>query len=66
MIGPLKAEPRRGRTYLAPSAGDAINAVLAAVGYNCRLLIRWLAVWSALLAICRETAESRSSRLQPA
>ena len=66
VIGPLKAEPRRGRTDLAPSAGDAINAVLAAVGYNFRLLIRWLAVGSALLAIGRETAESRSSRLQPA
>ena len=34
VIGPLKAEPRRGRTSLAPSAGDAINAGLAAVGYN--------------------------------
>jgi transposase, IS5 family len=66
VIGPLKAEHRRGRNYLAHSAGDAINAVLAAVGYNFRLLIRWLAVLSALLAICRETAESRSSRLQPA
>ena len=66
VIGPLKAEPRRGRTSLAPSAGDAINAGLAAVGYNCRLLIRWRAVGSAWLAICRETAESRSSRLQPA
>ena len=66
VIGPLKAEPRRGRTSLAPSAGDAINAVLAAVGYHFRLLIRWLAVLSALLAICRKTAESRSSRLQPA
>ena len=66
VIGPLKAEPRRGRTSLAPSAGDAINAGLAAVGYNCRLLIRWRAVWSAWLAICRETAKSRSSRLQPA
>ena len=66
VIGPLKAEPRRGRTSLAPSAGDAITAGLAAVGYNCRLLIRWRAVWSAWLAICRETAESRSSRLQPA
>jgi len=66
VIGHLKAEHRMGRNDLAHSAGDAINAVLAAVGYNFRLLIRWLAVLSALLAICRETAESRSSRLQPA
>ena len=28
--------------YLAHSSGDAINAVLAAVGYNFRLLLRWL------------------------
>ena len=31
-----------GRNYLAHSSGDAINAVLAAVGYNFRLLLRWL------------------------
>ncbi len=31
-----------GRNYLAHSSGDAINAVLAAVGYNFRRLIQWL------------------------
>ncbi len=31
-----------GRNHLAHSTGDAINAVLAAAGYNFRLLIRWL------------------------
>jgi len=31
-----------GRNYLAHSSGDAINAVLAAVGYNFRPLLRWL------------------------
>jgi IS5 family transposase len=31
-----------GRNYLAHSSGDTINAVLAAVGYNFRLLLRWL------------------------
>src|SRR5215208_3347070 len=66
VIGHLKAEHRMGRNHLAHSTGDAINAVLATVGYNFRLLIRWLAVLWALLAICRETAENRSSRLQPA
>ena len=30
------------RNYLAHSSGDAINAVLAAVGYNFRRLIQWL------------------------
>ena len=42
VIGHLKAEHRMGRNYLAHSAGDAINAVLAAVGYNFRLLLNWL------------------------
>jgi len=31
-----------GRNYLAHSSGDAINAILAAVGYNFRRLIQWL------------------------
>ena len=31
-----------GRNYLWYRQGDAINAVLAAAGYNFRLLIRWL------------------------
>ena len=30
------------RNYLAYREGDANNAILAAVGYNFRLLIRWL------------------------
>jgi IS5 family transposase len=53
VIGHLKAEHRMGRNHLAHRAGDAINAVLAAVGYNFRLLLRWLAllcafIWSRL------------------
>jgi IS5 family transposase len=39
------------RNYLVRSSGDAINAVLAAVGYNHRLLLRWLALlWPKILA----------------
>ena len=41
-IGHLKAEHRMGRNYLAHRAGDAVNAVLAAAGYNFHLLLRWL------------------------
>jgi len=44
VIGHLKNEHRMGRNHLIGSAGDAINAVLAAVGYNFRLLLRWLAL----------------------
>ena len=42
VIGHIKAEHRMGRNYLWHRQGDAINAVLAAAGYNFRLLLRWL------------------------
>jgi transposase, IS5 family len=42
VIGHIKNEHRMNRNYLAHSTGDAINAVLAAAGYNFRLLLNWL------------------------
>ena len=42
VIGHLKAEHRMGRNYLWHRQGDAANAILAAVGYNFRRLVRWL------------------------
>ncbi|HYN25121.1 MAG TPA: IS5 family transposase, partial [Pyrinomonadaceae bacterium] len=42
VIGHIKNEHRMGRNYLAHSQGDAINAILAAAGYNFRLLLNWL------------------------
>jgi IS5 family transposase len=42
VIGHIKNEHRMGRNYLAHEQGDAINAVLAAAGYNFCLLLRWL------------------------
>jgi transposase, IS5 family len=51
-IGHLKAEHRMGRNYLKGRAGDRINAVLAAAGYNFSLLLRWLAaLLRALIAL---------------
>ena len=47
VIGHLKNEHRMSRNHLSGPAGDAINAVLAAVGYNFRLLLRWLALMCA-------------------
>ena len=38
-----------GRNHLAGRAGDAANPVLAAAGYNFRLLLRWLALWLQLV-----------------
>jgi transposase, IS5 family len=42
VIGHIKNEHRMGRNYLAHTQGDAINAILAAAGYNFSLLLRWL------------------------
>jgi transposase, IS5 family len=42
VIGHLKNEHRMERNYLHHRHGDANNPILAAVGYNFRLLIRWL------------------------
>jgi len=49
VIGHMKGEHRLGRNHLAGSAGDAINAVLAAIGYNFRRLLAWLAEFFACL-----------------
>ena len=42
VIGHAKSEHRMDRNYLKGSNGDAINAVLAAAGYNFRRLLAWL------------------------
>ena len=42
VIGHMKQEHRMGRNHLAHSGGDAINAVLAASGYNFRRILAWL------------------------
>ena len=53
VIGHLKAEHRMGRNCLAHRMGDAINAILAAVGYNFRLLRRFIAqLLLRLIQIC--------------
>ena len=48
VIGHVKAEHRMGRNYLRGIKGDRINALLAAVGYNFHLLLRW---FKALLCV---------------
>ena len=66
VIGHLKGEHRMGRNHLARMQGDAINAVLAAAGYNFRLLLRWLALLWAWIRALLDTAPSRSTNPQPA
>jgi hypothetical protein len=64
VIGHMKAEHRMGRNYLKGRHGDRCNAVLAAAGYNFRLLLRWLErLLRALIRVllpnpwCRQTAQ---------
>jgi IS5 family transposase len=43
VIGYLKADHRMNRNVLRGREGDRLNVLLAAVGYNFKLLLRWLA-----------------------
>jgi IS5 family transposase len=52
VIGHIKNEHRMGRNYLAHQQGDAINAILAAAGYNFRLLLNWLRLLSRSILVC--------------
>ncbi|WP_245424685.1 MULTISPECIES: transposase, partial [Rhizobium] len=60
VIGHIKNEHRMDRNYLAGQQGDAINAVLAAVGYNFSLLLNWFRDCLCLLAALLLAALPRS------
>ena len=64
VIGHLKSEHRMGRNHLAHAAGDAINAVLAAAGYNFRRLLAWLTRLLAFLIACLAHTLRASRQLQ--
>jgi transposase, IS5 family len=49
VIGHGNDDHRMDRNFLANRDGDAINAVLAAVGYNFRRLLAWLGIFLRLL-----------------
>ena len=49
VIGHLKSDHRMHRNYLKGRAGDAANALLAAIGYNFSLLLAWIAALCAFL-----------------
>jgi transposase, IS5 family len=55
VIGHIKNEHRMGRCHLAHSKGDAINAVLAAAGYNFSLILNWLKDYLCLLLLAIRT-----------
>lgn len=42
VIGHGKEDGHLGRNYLKGRNGDQVNAVMSAVGYNMRLILKWL------------------------
>ena len=66
VIGHLKSEHRMDRNYLAGEQGDAVNAVLAAAGYNFSLLLRWFRQLLRLFAALFLAFQSRPMPQQPA
>jgi IS5 family transposase len=58
VIGHCKTDGHLDRNYLKGRNGDQINAVMSAVGYNFRLILKWLkallckitaAIWAAMM-----------------
>ena len=64
LIGHIKNGHRMDRNYLAGPQGDAINAVLAAVGYNFRLLLNWLRLLLCLIVSAILPRSQAAVRLQ--
>jgi IS5 family transposase len=54
------------RNYLTGGQRDAVNAVLAAAGYNFSLLLRWFRQLLCLFAALLFTLQSRPMPQQPA
>lgn len=63
VIGHMKSDHRMRRCFLAHAAGDAANAVLAAVGYNFKRLLVWLALLCVFILSAIKTARPASQRL---
>ncbi len=64
VIGHLKVDHRMGRNFLAHAAGDAINAILAAAGYNFRRILAWLKLlcaWFILLMTLNRSQDYQSA-----
>jgi IS5 family transposase len=61
VIGHLKQDHRMGRNHLAHTQGDAVNAVLAAIGYNFRRILAWLRFLLAIFRTCLQ-AQNRANQ----
>lgn len=52
VIGHIKNGHRMNRNFLAHKQGDAVNPILAAVGYNFRLILNWIRLLWTWLRMC--------------
>lgn len=60
VIGHLKSGHRLDRNHLKGRTGDATNALLAAVGYNFRLLIAWITLlWAFIQTVIQGNAKTQ-------
>lgn len=65
VIRHLKNEHRMDRNYLAGKQGDAVNALLAAAGYNFSLLLKWLRQLLCLIAALIGTFRPKQAICSP-
>ena len=66
VIGHGKTDGRLGGNFLKGRLGDHINAVISAVGYNPRLILKWLRKLLPKIIAAIGTAINPQSALKPA
>lgn len=66
VIGHMKTDGHLGRCYLKGRPGDAANVVLSAVGYNLRLVLKWLRLLLSLVVSAILRSLNLSQTLKPA
>jgi IS5 family transposase len=66
VIGHCKTDGHLGRNFLKGRLGDQINAVMSAVGYNFRLILKWLRHLLCKIIAAIGDAMSAPSALKPA
>jgi IS5 family transposase len=64
VIGHLKVDHRMGRNQLAHAQGDAVNAILAAIGYNFRRILAWFSILLAILSASLKVQTRENPSLQ--
>jgi transposase, IS5 family len=56
VVGHMKMDGHLGRCYLKGREGDAMNAILSAIGCNFRLVLAWLRILLSLILLALSRA----------